>query len=406
VYADTFSNLGLQGFDSMVIVHDIPCTAPNVANYPLTAWLEAPGDGDHSNDTGTTMIFGAAFMPAKIPVMEERGGTWCGWCVRGLFFNDSLARLHPEASIIAVHNGHGLDPMAIPLYDTFMGSMHINGVYVSQYGFPTVITDRRQVDDPVNSIYEYEKYKQYFGYGTLDLGPSLVNNNHLSIDVHFKPAINLNGEYRLEMVLVEDSVHKDSLLYDQTNSYSYMMQNIPFYGYEALPSPIPAAEMYYDFVARAVLPAPLGAAGSLPMQMSYNNTYTYTFQTDLDTAWKKEKMKVVAMLIRSSDTFILNSVNRQLLTPVNVKAETKVIQMEAFPNPASESIYVHTSFEKPSAYRLLLCDMSGKTIIDRQYEASKQATVALPVGNLAPGVYSLQLKTDGETVNKMVTVAR
>jgi len=407
VHADTFTSLNLTGFTTKTLTHQLPATAPGMSSYQVKAWVEVTGDGDHTNDTGTTTLIGAAFIPNKIPLIEERGGTWCGWCIRGLFFNDSLARKHPEASIVSVHNwGPSPDPMAVPMYDTFMGHMHIHGTEVSIFGFPVIIADRRELNDPLYTIDEYERDEKYFGYGSLTLGPSIINNNHLSIDVHFTPAINMNGNYKLALVLEEDSVHKDSIFYDQTNAYSYMISNTPFYGYEALPSPIPAAQMYYDFVARAILPNPLGATGSLPTTMSYNSTYSYTFQTTLDTAWKKEKMKVVAMLLRASDTFVLNTVNHQLLTPVEVKAVEGTVNVEVFPNPANEEINVRAEAAGVTPYNIVIRDMNGRVVLERNYGPDKRIGVSLPVNHLAPGIYYLQLKTDQGTTNKLITITR
>ena len=138
VYAQTFTAINLQPFSLVSLKHLTPCTVPTVADYPLKVWVEATGDGDHTNDTGKTTILGAAFLPDKKPLVEERGGTWCGWCVRGLFYNDSLWRAHPnEASIISVHNSHGApDPMTIPAYDAFLNDIVINGQTPAIYRVP------------------------------------------------------------------------------------------------------------------------------------------------------------------------------------------------------------------------------------------------------------------------------
>lgn len=147
VYADTFTAISLQGYASTTLAHHIPCTVPAVSNYPLKVWVEAIGDADHTNDTGATTILGAAFLPDKKPLIEERGGTWCGWCVRGLFYNDSLWRAHAyETSIISVHNSHGApDPMTIPAYDSFLNNIEIKGETPSVFGYPSIIAERNEI---------------------------------------------------------------------------------------------------------------------------------------------------------------------------------------------------------------------------------------------------------------------
>lgn len=405
VYADTFTSLNLAGFDTITLKHHKLCNVPAVSGYALKAWVEATGDGDNTNDTGYTNLIGAAFMPVKIPVTEERGGTWCGWCIRGIYYNDSLSRIHPEASIISVHNnGPSPDPMAVPIYDTFMGHLHINGTDVSVFGFPVIVTDRRKINDPYGTIYDYETYKQYFAYGNISFGPSIINNNDLTVDVHFKPAIDMNGQYRLALVLTEDSVHKDSMFYSQTNAYSYQLSNTPFHGYELLPMSIPAAQMYYNFVARRILNDPMGATGSLPAQMSYNNTYTYTFHTTLDTNWKQEKMKLVAMLIHTPDTFILNSANKPLLEPVGLPVYTLLPAIEIYPNPASEELYIKYSFDRAANISIALTDMLGHMVYDKEQRAGTQQLFAIPVKGLPAGLYNLSIKTPAGKLNRLVTV--
>ena len=252
----------------------------------------------------------------------------------------------------------------------------------------------------------YDLYKPYFGYGNLDISNVSLSGNDVSLIVNFKAAVNLNGNYRLGLVITEDSVHNANggFPWSQTNSYSYMLQNIPFFGYEALPSPIPAAQMYYDFVARTNLDKPSGVAGSLPTVMTYNSTYSYTFHTTLDTGWKLDQLRAVAILYRANDSVVLNTNNKMLLSAVGVNNIAVNTQMEVFPNPANEVVYVQCSFEKETAVDLKLTDMLGRVVYQQNYFSKPQQSFSVPVKGIPTGPYNLQLKTKEGTLNKMVSI--
>lgn len=406
VQTSVHNGINLGSWASTTITHYIPCTVAGTGNYTLKAWIEANGDGDNSDDTLTRGLIGASYLPMKIPVIEERGGTWCGWCVRGSYYNDSLAEIYGDsASIISVHNG---DPMTITDYDSYIGTLPSNGVDVNFFGFPAVVGDRRETADPVNIFYLFREQRTRFGYGDIEIFSASLSGNELTLPVSFKPAIDMSGDYKLVLVITEDSVHKDTLGYAQTNSYSYQLQNIPFFGYESLPMFIPAADMYYNQVARVVLDGPGGTPSSLPASMTHDVLYTHTYNVTLNPAWNIEHLKAIAFIVDAADNdAILNSTNRKIPVALGVeKPEPATVDMKVYPNPANDVLYVTVSPHKAGEVVIRLVDMTGRIAYEAYYKAiaaGKQG-FTVPVKEMPSGIYNLQVQTEEGTMNEKVNI--
>ncbi|KAK6022252.1 GHMP kinase protein [Ostertagia ostertagi] len=129
---------------------------------------------------------------------------------------------------------------------------------VTPPGFPSILIDRRESRDPDELFDVYDEQKDFFGFADISLAPVNILGNALSLTATVKPAIALNGDYRLVLAITEDRVHGTGAGYNQGNYYSG--GNIPMacseYDFVALPHPVPAAIMYYDFVGRKTVPSP------------------------------------------------------------------------------------------------------------------------------------------------------
>ena len=295
--------------------HCTPYMVTALGTKPVSMWVTKAGDSLLSNDSMNTALIGVSFMPAKKIAVEEATGTWCGWCVRGIVFMDSLAKLYGnDISLIAVHNG---DPMTVPAYDTWMGGR------IS--GYPSVVVDRKFVDDPSNLLTIHDQHQNDFGFASITMMPT-ISGGDVTIPVTINPAINLTGGYKLVLVLTEDGVHSYSTVastWDQHDYYSgggYGAMNIDGwagYNFATLPSVINGSVMYYNHVNRAIVPSPTGVSGYFPSGMVAGGSYTHTFTTPLmagtpPTGWQISKMHAIVMLIDSATGNVLNSQNADL----------------------------------------------------------------------------------------------
>src|SRR5690606_17662657 len=225
----------------------------------LKMWAVLPADTVHSNDTLPLSLNGALFMPTKKVVIEEGTGTWNEQAPRGIVYMHALAATDDPPTRITVHSE---DIMGQKSYADYL-------YYMDQTFTPYFIFDRRgEVPHPY-FFERYEQQRQYFGFADIEIRAT-AKGGYLDAEAVVKPAVDLPGEYRVALVITEDGVRGTTKDYNQENAFMPGGRNhneAPMGGYENKPDPIPAADMVYDYVARAISPTPEGKAKCLPPNM-------------------------------------------------------------------------------------------------------------------------------------------
>lgn len=361
--------------------------------HNLKVWVEKTGDNIHNNDTVYTTINGISFSPKRMVVMEEPTGTWCGWCVRGLVFMDSIHTAHPnDVAPISVHNG---DPMVNSAYDTYMGTL--------VGGYPSLVVDRKVVGDPSDAFSEYTNHIGDFGYADITETHSYVGSA-LTLNATVKPAANLSGDYRLAMVVTEDDVTGTASTYNQANYYSSTSQNIPLWGnginYQTKPNPIPAAQMNYDFVAREIVGGVEGAAGSLPATMTANTNYNYTFNYTIPTGSKPAAMRMVIMLIdKNGSQAVIRNATMTTVYPTGFANVVKndIMDINVYPNPATERMFMDMILnEDINNASYTINDIFGNTISKVTLGNISKSTnkYKVDISALSTGNYTITVNSD------------
>jgi hypothetical protein len=390
-----------------------PVTMPTtVGSYPLLAWISMSGDTDPSNDTAKLDTLNTvSFMPKKRIFFEEPTGTWCGWCVRGIVYMDSLNQLHGnDVSIVSVHNSDPMqaDNSSSSAYDTYMGTL------IS--GYPSLVVDRDPaVGDPSDAFTAYNQLSSSFAFATIDFNTTMGSGG-VTTAVDVTPATALNGDYRLELVITEDSVHGTTSGWEQHNYYSGGGSGAMHWGpynFATLPSTVPATTMYYDFVARTTYPTslsanPNGVAGSLPATMAAGTTYHYTFPAvSLGSSWDVSKLKVIVALINASTGRVLNSTHT--IWTLGVKDVNAGVQgVKVFPNPATEETHIAFNLSNAGNVGVTVYDAVGRVVytLPTQQMNSGDQMINVPVDGFAAGVYNAVITTENGKVTERFTVAK
>ena len=356
---------------------------------PVKVWVELAGDANSSNDSLNTLFTGVSVKPTKKLLVEEATGTWCGWCVRGIVYMDSMEKMHGDVtSLVAVHNA---DPMVVGAYDTWMNTQ------IS--GYPSVVIDRRETADPSEIFTYYNAQKDYFGFADLILSKPVLTGTTLTLPVAVKPSITLSGDYRLSMIITEDKVHSASgSTWDQHNYYSNQSQNLPLSGggvnYQTQPSTIPASQMYYNFVGRQLVGGINGVSGSLPASMPAGQTFNYTLTTTLDTnAWKVKNIRPIVLLIRNSDGVVLNSNNARYTLEVK-ETLTALGVVKIYPNPASDAVRVSFSLDQNTPLTIDVLDITGKVVLKGLHQnlSAGNQDIELNTSSLTNGLYQVRIQ--------------
>ncbi len=397
-------------YASAPVAFATPYTIPGTGTYNVKAWVSATGDANNTNDTANTMLGGYAFLPKKRLLMEEATGTWCGWCVRGSLYMDSVWKTYPnDISVIAVHNQ---DPMTVTAYDAYVGTM------VS--GYPNMLVDRRINDvDPSDAFNQYNSEHTSFGFAEMMLGTINATSTTFSVPVNVRAATDLNGDYRLVLVLTEDGVQnaaapagsnweQHNYYSGQANSGSYALPTSSTFGdFHALANPIPAGQIHYDFVARSITPSVSGTAGVLPSTMTVNNTYSATLTATLDPSWNQSRMRAVVMLLNNATGAVMNTVNSTLPLGVsNVSAG--ISKFSVYPNPTNDAASASIQLDAASKVTVEMFDVLGRKIasLPEVKLPAGEHTVQLPLSNLASGLYNVKITTEKGSVTERLSVVK
>lgn len=351
-------------------------------------------DSDTLDNTWNTTKFNTISENyQKNVVIEEGTGTWCGWCPRGAVAMEYMYNTYPDRFIgIAVHNG---DPMKVTAYD--------DGADFS--GFPSSNVDRAILGADVDETAFENYYNARKDLPTLSRvsGTVTSNGNDLTIvaNAEFNTIIT-NNQLRLGVVMVEDNVKGTASGYNQTNYYANNAAG-PMGGFENLPDPVPAAQMVYNHVGRALLGGYTGQTGSVPANITETTTASYTFNYTVPSASEKNNMSAVILIIDNETGEIYNA-TKITAAVASTNDLSAVNPMSVYPNPTSKELNVELGVETGD-YTVSVYDLTGKKLIENAVKStSGTQKTTLDVSRLAKGNYIVSIATVGKSYTKHFVV--
>jgi hypothetical protein len=306
---------------------------------------------------------------------------------------------------IAVHNA---DPMTVTEYDAAL----------TVSGYPSALVDRGTEMDPSEMEVAF--------LDNIVIAPSAFITNganwdattrvlDVSISANFQTAANNN--YKLAIVLTEDEVTGTGSTYGQSNAYAGGASGV-MGGYELLSNPVPASQMVYNHVARAIAPSFGGTNIAFPATINSGETYTINASFTLPTTWDETQMHIVGMLVNQSGT--VNNAGKATLTeaiangfvsgtPINNVGIANQNQIDAslavYPNPANEYTSIKVQLKNEQNVTLKLIDMNGRTVASRNYGQMNGASeIQLNTSNFEAGLYLIQLSLDNTIVSRRLII--
>jgi hypothetical protein len=406
--SNDFTGLSLASLATITL--EMPSTLSLIAGTnTMTATLSNVNgafDGDAGDDQ--TSIVTNAISPAlgKMVVGEEGTGTWCQWCPRGAVFMDMMESKYPgHWAGIAVHNA---DPMTVTEYDAAL----------TVSGYPSALVDRGTEMDPSEMEVAF--------LDNILIAPSAFITNganwdaatrvlDVSVSANFQTAADNN--YKLAIVLSEDEVTGTGSTYGQSNAYAGGSAGV-MGGYELLSNPVPASQMVYNHVARAIAPSFGGTNIAFPATINSGETYTINASFTLPSTWDETQMHIVSMLVNQSGT--VNNAGKATLTeaiangfvlgtPLNNVGIADQNQIDAnlavYPNPANEYTSIKVQLKNEQNVTLKLIDMNGRTVASRNYGQMNGASeIHLNTSNFEAGLYLIQLTLDNTIVSRRLII--
>jgi hypothetical protein len=392
-HIQTITGLNIASGASANVTHPTAVSYATVVEKNINITITAVnGAVDATNVTAAKKINTVSQIVEKSVVIEEGTGTWCVWCPRGAVAMEYMYDTYPTRFIgVAVHNG---DPMTVTEYD--------DGANLS--GFPGCNVDRALKDESVSkTLFEgYYNARKDITVPAAISATATWNGANVSVAVTstFKTVF-ANANYRLGVIMIEDKVTGTGAAYNQANAYAGGTNGV-MGGYESLPNPVPAAQMVYDHVGRALLGGYDGQASSVPASITNNQAVNYTFNYTVPATSKRYLMSAIAVLIDNTTGEIINA-SKVALTAAGVE-EVASIGMEVYPNPASGSVTI--KFDAASAdYAVAITDLSGRQVASKVIaNANGSQTVEMPIEGLATGNYLVTVSSNGASFTQNLMV--
>jgi hypothetical protein len=364
----------------------------------------AGADGDGNDDVISQTITPVQPAAGKVVVAEEGTGTWCQWCPRGAVFMDMMTEKYGDYYAgIAVHNS---DPMTVAAYDAAIGGL------IS--GYPSALVDRGTDIDPSEIEEDFLDRIVIAPEGTIVNGATYNSSTRvLKVSITTTLTTNISGDYKVACVITEDNVTGTASGYNQVNAYSGGAAG-PMGGYETLPNPVPAAQMNYNHVARALSPSFDGMSYAYGSSASSGQVFTHNFTYTLPASWDDTQIHIVGMMIEPSGMInnagsatIAEAVANGYLPGLSVGVNTIASAPDAIrlmPNPASTFSNVSLNIENSSEVMMDIYSSNGQLVSSRNY-GSLSGAYNLPVNTegFANGIYFVKVTVNGQpTMLKLI----
>lgn len=348
-------------------------------------------DPNMTDNSGNTVITTLSQFANKKVIIEEGTGTWCGWCPRGAVAMDYMTNNYPDFIGVAVHNG---DPMTVTAYDA--------GANFS--GFPSSNTDRVILDAGVGQADFIDHYNQRIGAVPPAATSLTVSSNGSNVTINTSATFFSNfptANFRLGVIIAEDHVTGTSSGYNQSNYYAGGGSGV-MGGFESLPSTVPAADMVYNHVGRALLGGYNGQTGSIPAAITDGQTVNYTFNYTVPATSNKNNMYAVVVVIDNTTGEIVNA-EKALLATAGVD-NVQTIELAVYPNPASDKLNV--SFEAQGGdYLIEVTDLQGRVVLSESHsKLSGSQNIEVNTSKLGSGNYLLSVAQSGASFTKMISI--
>jgi hypothetical protein len=397
-YTDTLTDLSIGTRDIQDITHNVTFDITEAGEFPLNIFVENPnGTEDNPFDNlGARTVYGLSEAPPKKVVVEEGTGTWCGWCPRGFVAMEDLGANYADVAIpIAIHN---FDPMLLPDYDTPFSS--------TIGGYPSGHVDRKLIDiDPDNPVTGYG-----FDDAVEDLETRMVPS-YVDVTTTYDPdtrTVQITGTARLSIatqdnalrfgaVITEDGVKGASTTepltdYDQVNYYAGGA-NGAMGGFEELPDPVPASQMIYNDVARALIGGFYGMENSIPDAVAANEEFTFEFNYVVPAGYNPDNMDAIVFVLDEETGEILNADIEEVKTTTSVPL-VPFGKSLVFPNPATDVLNLSVDFQTTDAVSMNIYDTYGRLIqnLGNIDLTSGLRTEKIDISSLNAGAYILELR--------------
>jgi Outer membrane protein Omp28/Secretion system C-terminal sorting domain len=407
---ETLSGLNITFGNSAILQSSTPYIIEEGTNEIAVSISNVNGlgaDEDAANDAGNSFtVTSTTVHPDKGVIVEEATGTWCQWCPRGAVFLDVMTHRYPGHFVgVAVHNQ---DPMVLAAYNSGVTS------FPGFSGFPSVVFNRTSILDPEEIEAPFQTSADIAPPARLKVGAEYNDaTRELTVNVGAQFLEDIGAGYKLNAVLIEDGVTGTTAAYNQANAYSGGNFG-EMGGYEVLPGSVPASQMVYNHVGRALLGGFAGAANSLPAAATTGQTFGHTFTTyTIPAGYNLDNIHLVGVMTNASGqavNAIATSLAEAIANGPFVSGTNDVVNNDAIsvsPNPFSSVTNVTLNLTTAKDVTMQVYDAVGKLVAERSYgEMVGEQTLPFNGANLTNGMYFIHVRMGDTLATKRVYLSK
>lgn len=350
---------------------------PSAGTYTLKTWIASVGttDANHNNDTITHTIKVFESLPVKNVLLEVFKHFTCCPCYPAACYEDTIISKNKVYAIANIYSFfedasvYSADGDTVDRVYNFGHPMPL----LDRYKFPRYTMLNTQFENGVNGydLLGYGEREQFYTPVSVSLKSASFNTTtrelRIKISAQFFDKMP-TGDYRFNVYLTEDSIK----------------------GYQGCaPDPY---NYYHMRVLRAMLGGSWGKAGSLPASLNKGDQKDYEFAYTIPADYNINRMNIIGFLQNYNSDIMKRSIinttqvsfkNALTLSIPNTASVPPDIQ--AYPNPVINQLNIH--FENEEQYRVIVTDITGKTLIKMQSSANTR----IDTHTWAPGTYILKI---------------
>lgn len=291
-------------FDALVPLRDS-------REYQILAKVKNPNstvDPVTTNDESSNTVQVLLGEAQKIVLLEEFTGAWCQYCPDGAVIVEELLAAYPnDVLATGCHTGDGM---------ANTDSEALNDAFAD--GWPSGMIDRFKFDDQAEvgfnrSLWESKALLRMDVISPVALNATNTydpNTRELVVDVTANFLANTDQEYRLSVVVIEDSVVGSGSGYNQVNYFN----NVSGHPYNGAGNPI--IGFVHEHVQRNIIGGVWGQSGSLPATIVAGTPYTYQFTNTLSNNYRDNHVKLIVVVqeynAATNDRNIVNAIQLEL----------------------------------------------------------------------------------------------
>ena len=383
------ASLTPNGWDTLWLDQPLPAGTAG-SGREITARIVAVNGGvdDHpENDTlRRTTWFNRGASVERTPLVEKFTGAWCGFCADGSRVLTLVAEAEPDAIYVAHHIG-GLDSMKTE-EGVALGRAFRSGTPMAMFD-RTLMSGlaRIPISRGNDAWFRAVQLRQEQGaVATLSVEPAVywaTNRIGARVQVTFVDDV-VPADYRVHVLIVEDSVSGDGPGFDQRNYYG---GDERYRGHPLFEEEPWITNFQHRFVARYHPTGTWGDSTTLPARPIVGEPYELMVDQFVDFEVNINRVSIVAYVTRHHPDDprqrpVLNAAEVHALSPVSVSETESQNRITIGPNPVRDVLTIDGA-----SGPIRIVDLFGRCFFHRML--ADGASMQLPVTSWPTGTYLL-----------------